>query len=97
MYGLEAGYGVRLAQILVVRAQLGIGSFTNTIDAGPVTQSYGNLYLEPGIVGLVSLPFGGSFVGVDANVLVLPGVTDASGESVTGTAFTIHGQIGCRF
>ncbi len=97
MYGLEAGYGIKLADILTVRAQLGMGNFTNTIDSGPVSQSYGNLYLEPGIVGLVSLPFGGLFVGVDANVLVLPGVTDASGNSETGTAFTIHGQVGYRF
>lgn len=97
MYGFEAGYGIKLADILTVRTQVGIGNFTNMIDSGPVSQSYGSLYLEPGIVGLVSLPFGGLFAGVDANVLVLTSVTDASGNSETGTAFTIHGQVGYRF
>jgi hypothetical protein len=51
--------------------------------------SKSNLYLEPGVTGLVSL--GGWFVGADLNLLFLPGMDN------TTTAFTLHGQVGLKF
>jgi len=97
MYGFEAGYGTVLVNVVTLRAQVGIGNFTQTVDLGSMSSDNSNLYLEPGITALVSLPFGGLFVGADANVLVLPGVKDATGQSQTVTAFTVHGQIGYKF
>lgn len=98
MYGVEGGYGLKLLDILTLRAQVGVGNFTLTADAGSGSSDHSNLYVEPGITGLVSLPFVGWFVGADANVLVLPDLTkDSSGQSQTDLAFTLHGQIGYKF
>ncbi len=96
MYGIEAGYGFTLADILTIRPQLGIGNFTVTASdnvsglvSGGASSSNSKLYLEPGVTGLISL--GGWFVGADANLLFLPG-----SDYNTTTAFTIHGQIGIK-
>ncbi len=96
MYGVEAGYGFTLADILTIRPQIGIGNLTITasdnlsgVVSGGASASDSNLYLEPGVTGLVSL--GGWFVGADANLLFLPG-----SDYNTTTAFTIHGQIGIK-
>jgi hypothetical protein len=96
MYGIEAGYGFTLADILTIRPQIGIGNFTVTASdnvsglvSGGASSSNSNLYLEPGVTGLISL--GGWFVGADANLLFLPG-----SDYNTTTAFTIHGQIGIK-
>jgi len=91
MYGLDLGYNFKLT-ILTIRPQLGLGNFTVTSNPGGFSAS--NLYLEPGVTGLVS--FGTFFVGADANLLVLPNVKTDTGNS-TQTAFTIHGQVGVRF
>ena len=95
MYGLELGYNIKLA-ILTIRPQLGIGNavFTAGPSGGPSTDS-SNLYLEPGVTGLVSL--GTVFVGADANLLLLPSVAQGDGSHSTQTAFTLHGQVGVRF
>jgi len=96
MYGVEAGYGFTLADILTIRPQIGIGNFTVTasdnvsgVVSGGASSSDSNLYLEPGVTGLISL--GGWFVGADANLLFLPGA-----DYNTTTAFTIHGQVGIK-
>jgi hypothetical protein len=100
LYGFEGGYGVQLVDVLTLRAQVGIGNFTNTIDVSGAGQSYSqsnsNLYLEPGVTVLVALPLSGLFVGVDGNVLVLPSMKE-TGQSKTATAFTVHGQVGYKF
>jgi hypothetical protein len=90
MYGLEAGYNWKIT-ILTIRPQLGIGNFT--LSSGGSSNS--NIYLEPGVTGLIS--FGTIFVGADANLLVLPGIQQSDGNKGTDTAFTIHGQVGVRF
>ncbi len=103
LYGFEGGYGVKLLDLLTLRAQLGIGNATFTASAsgqaggatGGGSVSNSNLYLEPGAVAMVSL--GSWFVGGDANVLILPGIQDTSGQSTTETAITFHGQIGWVF
>jgi hypothetical protein len=89
LYGIEAGYGFTLLDLLTIRPQIGIGNFTATVSAsGFPSQSNSNLYLEPGVTGLVSL--GMWFVGADANALFLPGADH------TTTAFTFHGQVGVK-
>ncbi len=97
LYGIEAGYGITLLDLLTIRPQLGIGNFTLTASASGNapgvsvggSQSNSNLYLEPGVTGIVSL--GGWFVGADANLLFLPG-----SDYDTKAAFTLHGQVGIK-
>jgi hypothetical protein len=97
MYGVEAGYGFTLIDILTIRPQIGIGnaSFGGSVSgAGAVTTNFGstnnsNLYIEPGVTGLISL--GGWFVGADANLLFFPGLDNST------TSFSFHGQIGLKF
>jgi hypothetical protein len=95
LYGVEGGYGITLLDLLTIRPQIGIGNFTATasvsgsgVVSGSTSQSNSNLYIEPGVTGLVSL--GGWYVGADANLLFLPGADNAT------TAFTFHGQIGIK-
>jgi hypothetical protein len=89
MYGIEAGWGWKLIDILTIRPQVGIGNATFTASGGPASVSNSNWYLEPGVTGLVSL--GMLFVGADANVLAFPGLANSN------VAFTIHGQVGVKF
>lgn len=97
MYGLEAGYGLKLLDLLTVRAQLGLGSYKISASADGYSTSSSNLYLEPGLTGLISLPGMPWFVGADANVLVLTGVQNGNGQSQTDTGFTLHAQVGYTF
>ena len=97
MYGIEAGYGLTLIDVLTIRPQVGIGnanfsssvSGTGLVNASGSGGSTSNLYIEPGVTGLVSL--GGWFVGADANLLFFPGMDQSQ------TAFSLHGQIGLKF
>ena len=106
LYGIEAGYGLTLVDILTLRAQLGVGNITvsNSLSGPPLpgnvtvagSGSVNNLYLEPGITAM--LGFGLYFIGADANLLVLPGIEkNSDGSSSTETAFTLHGQVGVKF
>jgi hypothetical protein len=96
LYGIEAGYGITLVNILTLRALLGVGNATisSSVTSLPAA-SLNNLYLEPGITGL--LGFGMYFVGADANLLILPSIGQNSSGSSTETCFTLHGQIGVKF
>jgi hypothetical protein len=101
MYGVEAGYGFTLIDILTIRPQLGIGNATfsssvsGSASSGDTSVGFSgggsksNLYLEPGVTGLISL--GGFFIGADANLLAFPGLDDSK------LAFTLHGQVGFKF
>jgi hypothetical protein len=97
MYGVEAGYGFTLIDILTIRPQIGIGNATfstsgtssGVVSANVGGQSTSNLYLEPGVTALISL--GGWFVGADANLLDFPGLNDGQ------LAFSFHGQVGYKF
>jgi hypothetical protein len=96
MYGLEGGYGRTLFDGVTLRLQLGVGDFqVNT--SGAVSGRTSNLYVEPGLIGLVS--FGALFVGGDVRVLVLPDVADPNqrAPSAWKAAFTAHGQVGISF
>jgi hypothetical protein len=95
LYGAEAGYTFNLA-FLELRPQLGVGVYNGnfspvTTSAGTVARSTGdgrNIYLEPGLTGII--PIGIWFVGADVNLFFLPGQTDSK------TAFTFHGQVGLK-
>jgi hypothetical protein len=98
MYGLELGYGVSLLDILTIRPQIGLGNATfsgsvsgsgNGVNISSGDESNSNLYLEPGVTGLIGL--GLWYVGADVNVLFFPGL-DNSKASVS-----IHGQVGVKF
>ena len=102
LYGIEAGYGITLLDLLTIRPQLGIGNYTLSgsasgsaggISVDASSQSRSNLYLEPGVTGIVSL--GMWFVGADANLLILPGF-DVGPNYDAKVAFTLHGQIGIK-
>jgi hypothetical protein len=87
LYGLEAGYSFKFS-LVTIRPQLGLGDFrlSSSLGGGPL-QATDYFYLEPGVVGLVSL--GPVLVGADVGALLPP----------TGPefAFTVHGQIGIKF
>ena len=89
LYGVEAGYNIGVP-FVTLRPQLGVGNYTLTASStGLPSFSKSNLYLEPGVTGLLS--FGLWLVGADANVLLLPGLSGSQ------AAFTGHGQVGIKF
>jgi hypothetical protein len=98
MYGIEAGYGFTLVDVLTIRPQIGIGnaslggsvSGSGIVNTNASAGNESSLYIEPGITGLVSL--GSWYVGADANLLFFTGLTENS-----TTAFSFHGQIGLKF
>jgi hypothetical protein len=85
LYGFEAGYNLKVS-LVTIRPQLGLGNFRSSAWYGDPTAGVisNYLYLEPGVVGLVSL--GVLFVGADVGALLLPTGPDS--------ALTVHGQIG---
>ena len=99
MYGVEAGYGTKLIDILTLRAQVGLGSYDINASGGGFSHDQSNLYVEPGITAMITLPIVGWFVGADANVLLLTGMPDqnGNGSGTLDTAFTLHGQVGYTF
>jgi hypothetical protein len=90
LYGFEAGYNLKVS-LVTIRPQLGLGNLRLSSAYGDPTPGPGAIsnyfYLEPGVVGLVSL--GVLFVGADVGALLL----------LTGpdSALTVHGQIGVTF
>ena len=99
MYGVEAGYGGKLFELLTLRAQLGVGNYGETVDlktsAGSTSATNNGLYLEPAVVAL--LPLGPIFIGADAGVLLLPSRTYAPNQTDFEGAFTLHAQLGVKF
>jgi len=93
MYGVEAGWGFQLIEILTIRPQVGLGNATFSFSGDTTGVAYENspskLYVEPGVTGLLSL--GTLFVGADANVLLMPGLEQSN------AVFTAHGQVGVKF
>ena len=91
LYGFEAGYNFKFSPV-TIRPQLGLGNFRlssayGSPAPGPVSDISNYVYLEPGVVGLVS--FGVFFVGADVGALLLPAGSDL--------AVTVHGQVGVTF
>jgi hypothetical protein len=95
LYGGELGYNIKVA-LLTIRPLLGIGNYSlNTSNSPGGSSSNNNLYLEPGLTGLISL--GTWFLGADANALILPSMKQPDQSTSTNVAFTLHGQVGVRF
>ena len=91
LYGFEAGYNLKVSRV-TIRPQVGLGNFRLSSaygdpTPGPVSAISNYFYLEPAVVGLVSL--GVLFVGADVGALLLPMGPDL--------ALTAHGQIGVTF
>jgi hypothetical protein len=97
LYGIEAGYGAKLFGLITLRGQLGLGNYQLNESGATGNQNPTNLYLEPGLTALLSI--GIVIVGVDANILILPGVSDPlpPGGSTWDAAFTLHAQGGVKF
>jgi hypothetical protein len=96
-YGAELGYGAMIS-LLTVRAQVGLGDYglvSHVETVSQTTNSY--FYLEPALVGLVSL--GTWLIGADVGALLLPSGLDPRGvtSSKFDSAFVAHGQVGVRF
>ncbi|MGD0675124.1 MAG: hypothetical protein ABSC94_06870 [Polyangiaceae bacterium] len=90
LYGFEAGYNFKVSRV-TIRPQVGLGDFRLSSAYGSPAPGSGAIshyfYLEPGVVGLVSL--GVLFVGADVTALLLP--TGGGGSA------TVHGQLGVTF
>jgi hypothetical protein len=119
LYGLDIGYtfGFASAKWFKLRPILQIGDAQITRTGSVSSQEVNGIaglsgdnrfYLQPGLTALVVVE--SFFAGIDANLLVVPGVTDPEGvvENVSGTgtltsstrallAFTGHLQVGFRF
>ncbi len=96
LYGVEAGYSIKLIPLLTIRPQLGVGNATFSASGGGQSGSSSNLYLEPGVTGLVSL--GLVYVGADINYLIFPSLGNGTPDnSSTEGALTVHAQIGLTF
>jgi hypothetical protein len=105
-YGLQVGYNLGIP-FLTIRPQVGFGNLTATASSDAYTDptsglsipstsaSNSSFYLEPGVVGIISL--GMYFIGADANALFITGFKDANGNSSLKTSFTAHGQVGVTF
>jgi hypothetical protein len=91
LYGIEAGYNFSVS-FVTLRPLIGVGNYallgSGVYGSGFDAQA---LYLEAGIAGLVT--FGRWIVGVDENVLLVPGLTVSPWQP----AFTAHGQVGIKF
>jgi hypothetical protein len=87
MYGAEAGYGVRLIDLLTLRATLGFGDATVSVTGQPISSTY--WYLRPGVTALVD--FGHVFAGADVNMLIL------SNRNYDQAAFVFDAQVGVKF
>jgi hypothetical protein len=90
LYGFEGGYSFKFS-VVTIRPQLGLGNFRlSNADGDPTpgpSATSNHFYLEPAVVGLVTL--GAFFVGADVGALLLPTAPDS--------ALTVHGQIGVTF
>lgn len=104
-YGFQVGYNFGIP-FITIRPQVGFGNLTisagsGTVDGVPVpSQSYNSFWLEPGVVGIITL--GIYFIGADINALMVtsyPTGVNSEGGTTTGfkAAMTAHGQVGLTF
>jgi hypothetical protein len=92
MYGVEAGFNLGVP-LLTIRPQVGIGDFSVSAscssDSGPACTGGNNLYIEPGVLALLSL--GQFLVGADGDLLFVPNL-DSAKVAVVGNL-----QVGVKF
>jgi hypothetical protein len=73
----------------------GSSSASTSTASASTTTTLSNLYVQPGVTLLLESAV--TFVGVNASMLVIPGVTYGGNEPTTWTSFGIEGQLGLRF
>jgi hypothetical protein len=95
LYGVEVGYGIRIADVVTIRPQVGVGSYVLSDTVGGTQIGSSTLYLEPAVAALVA--FKPLILGLDAGALTLPGFAVSGTTSRTYAAFTAHGQLGVVF
>jgi len=121
LYGVDLGYTLAIPRVkfLKLRPLVQLGDIevtrTGSVTSQDVTngalaglRSDNRFYLQPGLTLLLTVE--AFFLGVDANLLIVPGITDLDGvtanaagtgslatSSRTLAAFTSHAQIGFRF
>jgi hypothetical protein len=105
LLGVEGGYTLKLGLFrLRPLVGFGAGSFSEQAPDGvnnpPVTTTVGNVYVEPGALGMVAI--GPVLLGIDANALILPAFTlaalpPATSSAKTYASFTAHAQVGFVF
>jgi hypothetical protein len=121
LYGVDLGYTLSFprAKFLKIRPILELGDSeltrSGSVGASDITmgtlsqyRSANAFYLQPGLE--VFLTASGFFIGADANLLVMPSITDIDSASTIGNgpgsltaatrafvAFTAHAQVGFRF
>jgi hypothetical protein len=102
-YGIQAGYNFGIP-FITIRPQVGFGNLTITGSSGGASQDYSSVWIEPGVVGIISL--GMYFIGADINALLIPSYPTPSCDPTTlvcnsatsfKTAMTVHGQVGITF
>jgi hypothetical protein len=109
LYGLELGYGKTFLQVLMVRAELGVGDYALTSDSTSTTctdtlcnavsttashASRNNLYLAPG--ALLAVTLGPVLVGLDANIYYMPSAAYPAERPATYSAFMGGAQLGVK-
>jgi hypothetical protein len=72
-----------------------LGSSSTAAVSDSTTTTLSNVYVEPSVALLLSTPI--MFVGVNANVLIVPGLSYAGSDPMTWIAYGIQGQLGVRF
>jgi hypothetical protein len=121
LYGVDLGYTLGFPRLSFLKlrplVQIGDAQITRTgsVTSQDITngalaglRSENSFYLQPGLTAFVTAE--SFFLGVDANLLIMPSVTDIDGvtSNAAGTgnlasstrplaAFTSHAQIGFRF
>ncbi|MDB4933870.1 MAG: hypothetical protein JWP87_842 [Labilithrix sp.] len=71
------------------------GSSSGSAAAATTTTTVSNLYVQPGVTLLLKSEV--TFVGVNASMLVIPGVTYGGNDPTTWTSYGLEGQLGLRF
>ena len=107
-YGLQVGYNLGIP-FITIRPQVGFGNLSISYSgsssgvgamSGVSPESQNSLWIEPGVVGLITL--GIFFVGADINALMVtkyPETLNPDGSWGTSfkVALTAHGQLGLTF
>jgi hypothetical protein len=80
---------------VITTASGGTSSGSSGSASNTTTTSLSNVYLQPGVTFLVSSK--STFAGVNANVLLIPGVTYGDNAPTTWMSYGLEGQLGVRF
>jgi hypothetical protein len=98
-YGAQVGYNLGIP-LLTIRPQVGFGNLSITGSYAGVSSSDSAFWVEPGVVGLITL--GMYYFGADINALMIPKYPegtnlDGSPNTPFKVSMTFHGQVGISF